>query len=153
MRSRTFIGRRTGFSVLTLVAGAAVLSGCSSVIPPEEKEAIKLGASATVGDAQVENLLVVTEGEGQPARLIGVLLNGSEADIEVAIADEDDETTIALEAGQQYAFHQHPTIFETADDIRGGLVDVEVTAAGETETMKIPVLDESLKWLKPYLPQ
>lgn len=146
--------RRTVLGAILLAVGTASLTGCATEeIPPEEKEAINLGANASVGVVEVENLLVVTQGGEQPARLIGVLLNRSESSVEVEISDDDDEVTIALEPGQQYAFHENPTLFETADEIPGALSDVSVTVGDETEAMRIPIRDGSLNWLKPYVPR
>lgn len=146
--------RTTG--IATLLLAAAGLTGCASEsaseIPPEEKEAINLGANADVGDVEVGNLLLVTRGEGEPARLIGVLLNESESSVEVALSDEDDDATVTLEPGQQFAFHDNPTLFDTADGIPGALADVTVTVGSDTEEMRIPIRDGSLGWLEPYLP-
>lgn len=146
--------RYTALAAMLLAVGTASLTGCATEsIPPEEKEAINLGANASVGTVAVENLLLVTEGEGQPARLIGVLLNQSESNVEVELSDSNDEVTVALEPGQQYAFHEHPTLFETADGAPGALSDVSVTVGDQTEAMRIPLRNGSLNWLDPYVPQ
>lgn len=131
------------------------LAGCaSSEIPPEEKEAINLGSNVDVGPVAVDNLLLVTRGEGEPARLIGVLLNEADTNLTVTLSDEDDEVVVDLESGQQYAFHEHPTIFDTADGTPGALSNVTITveSESETESAKIPIRDGSLPWLEPYLP-
>lgn len=129
------------------------LAGCaSSEIPPEEKEAINLGSNVDVGAVSVDNLLLVTRGEGKPARLIGVLLNEADTDLTVTLSDEDDEISVDLESGQQYAFHEHPTFFDTADGIPGALSDVTIIVESEMESARIPIRDGSLPWLEPYLP-
>lgn len=107
-----------------------------------------------VGPVGVDNLLLVTRGEGEPARLIGVLLNEADTDLTLTLSDEDDEISVDLESGQQYAFHEHPTFFDTADGIPGALSDVTITveSESETESARIPIRDGSLPWLEPYLP-
>lgn len=129
------------------------LAGCaSSEIPPEEKEAINLGSNVDVGPVEVNNLLLVTRAEGEPARLIGVLLNEGDTSLTVTLSDENDEVSVDLESGQQYAFHEHPTFFDTADGIPGALSDVTITVESETKSAKIPIRDGSLPWLEPYVP-
>lgn len=141
-------------SIVSLMIVAAGLSGCAgtSELPPEEKEAINLGANAEAGPVEVGNLLVVTRGESEPARLIGVLLNESEASVEVTLSDEDDEVVVALEPGQQYAFQENPTLFDTADARPGALTDITVSVGSDSETVQVPVRDGTLGWLEPYLP-
>lgn len=152
MKTLSFSSLPAAIGVVLLSVAAVVLSGCSSEIPPYEKEAVNLGTNSTVGSVEIENLLLVTDEKGQPARLIGVLLNGSESNVEVVLADDDDEVTIALEPGQQYAFQEKLTVFETADEIPGALSDVSATVGDESEMMRIPVRNGSLNWLEPYVP-
>lgn len=141
-------GARTVAVLLTIG-----VSGCaSSEIPPEEKEAINLGSNVDVGPVGVDNLLLVTRGEGEPARLIGVLLNEAATRLTVTLSDEDDEISVDLEPGQQYAFHEHPTFFDTADGIPGALSNVSITVESDTELARIPIRDGSLPWLEPYVP-
>jgi hypothetical protein len=111
-----------------------------------------LGMNAEVGPVEVRNLLLVTHGEAEPARLIGVLLNGSEEEIQVTLSDLDDEISVTLDPGQQYAFQEHPTLFETADEIPGAVADVTIAVGTDTESVQIPIRNGSLKWLELYLP-
>lgn len=140
-------------SAVASIVVVAGLSGCAvSDIPPQEKEAINLGVNAEAGPVEVENLLLVTRGEGKPARLIGVLLNTSDTQTQVTLSDQDDEVSLTLQPGQQYAFHDHPTLFKTADDIPGALANVTIAVGEDTESVRIPIRNGSLNWLKPYLP-
>ncbi|WP_104080954.1 hypothetical protein [Cryobacterium sp. Y11] len=147
---------RTGVSAAALMLVVTGLSGCSGVgaprIPPTELGSINLGMNAEVGPVEVRNLLLVTHGEAEPARLIGVLLNGSEAEVQVTLSDQDDEISVPLDPGQQFAFQEHPTLFETADDISGAVADVTITVGADSESVQIPIRDGSLKWLEPYMP-
>ena len=140
---------------MTATALAVMLTACAGAadIPPGEKEAINLGTNAEVGSVSVDNLLLVTRGEARSARLIGVLTNRSETRVEVELSDEDDTVTVTLESGQQYAFHEHPTFFATADDIPGAVATVTIGADDEVESVTIPIRDGSLDWLEPYLPE
>lgn len=136
------------------LVGALLLAGCGSEpTPPQELDAVNLGVNGSAGDLEIENLLLVTSGEGSPARLIGVLLNHQEEDVEVTIADADDEVSVSLEPGQQFAFQETPTILDSSDDIPGSLVDLTVTAGDDSTTLAVPVRDGSLGWLAPYVPE
>ncbi|TFD85164.1 hypothetical protein [Cryobacterium serini] len=147
---------RNRVSAAALVLAVGGLSGCSGVgaprIPPTELGSINIGMNAEVGPVEVRNLLLVTRGEAEPARLIGVLLNGSEEDVQVTLSDQDDEVSVTLDPGEQYAFQEHPTLFETADDISGAVAHVTITVGADTESVQIPIRNGDLKWLEPYLP-
>ena len=151
---RHVVRNRVSAAALVLVVGG--LSGCSGVgaprIAPTELGSINLGMNAEVGLVEVRNLLLVTRGEAEPARLIGVLLNRSEEEIQVTLSDQDDEISVTLDPGQQYAFQEHPSLFETADDISGAVADATITVGADTESVQIPIRNGSLKWLEPYLP-
>jgi hypothetical protein len=156
MDIRRSISQTMTAAALTAVA-AAGLAGCSSAaeqIPPDEKEAINLGANATIGDVEVDNLLLVSRGESEPARLIGVLLNDSTETVELTLADSDDRVAVSLEPGQQYAFQENETLFDTADAQPGSYTDIALSLSGsdDTETASVPVRDGSLNWLSPYVP-
>ena len=152
-RRRVWRNRVSAAALVLVVAG---LSGCSGVgdprIPPTELGSKNLGMNAEVGPVEVRNLLLVTHGEAEPARLIGVLLNGAEKEIQVTLSDQDDEISVTLDPGQQYAFQEHPSLFETADDISGAVADATITVGADTESVQIPIRNGSLKWLEPYLP-
>ena len=138
-------------ALVVIIAG---LSACArpAEIPPREKEAINLGVNAQVGAVAVENLLLVTRAEGQRARLIGVLLNESKMPVRVELSDRDDKVSVALEPNEQYAFHEHPAVFHTADDAPGALQEVSIAVGTNQDSVRIPVRDGTLSWLKPYLP-
>lgn len=153
--SNTRSTRPSRWSVGAALIGAGVaLTACSGGgIPPEEKEAINLGTNAEIGSVVVSNLLIVTRGESESARLIGVLLNESDAAAEVTLSDADDQVVVDLQPGQQYAFHEHPALFTTADDAPGAVTSITVTVGERgSESLTVPVRDGTLEWLKPYLP-
>jgi len=144
--------------LLVATASLAALLGLAGCAPDhserlEELEAVNLGTNAEVGAVSFDNMLVVTRGEGEPARLMGVLLNTSEAPVEVGIADADDATTVTLAAGEQYAFQEHEVVFATADDRPGSRLPLTLEVDGEREELPVPVRNGTLDWLEPYLPE
>jgi hypothetical protein len=145
------------FIASALLAPLLALVGCSS--EPEyserleELEAVNLGTNAQVGAVSFDNLLVVTRGEGEPARLMGVLLNQGEQAVEVAIADADDSTSVTLSPGQQFAFQENVVVFDTADDRPGSRIELTLSVDGDEDAVPVPVRNGSFEWLEPYLPE
>lgn len=139
----------------TSLVALAGLAGCAPDTSErlEELEAVNLGVNAEVGPVSFDNMLVVTRGEGQPARLMGVLLNSSEESVDVTIADADDSTAVTLEPGQQFAFQENAVVFDTADDRPGARAELTFTVEGESDSSPVPVRNGSLDWLEPYLPE
>lgn len=142
--------RRPITKVIAITLATLGLSSCAA--PTDNWAAVNLGVNVEVGHVRVDNLLVVTRDQGQPARLIGVMLNSSKHDVQVALSDEDDEVSIALDPGQQYAFQENPTLFGSADDIPGALASVDIRVGNDTKSVRIPIRNGSLNWLKPYVP-
>lgn len=138
-------------SLLALVG----LAGCAPDTSErlEEIEAVNLGTNEEVGPVSFDNMLVVTRGEGEPARLMGVLLNTSDRTVEVSIADADDATAVTLQPGEQFAFQENAVVFDTADDRPGSRLPLTLEVEGEREELPVPVRNGTLDWLEPYLPE
>lgn len=87
-------------------AGAAAvavlaLAGCSYVNPitTNENYAASDGIQLLADEFQAVNLMVVTEGEGEPATLLGTLYNPSAEDLEVEVSfDAETATTVTVPA-------------------------------------------------------
>ena len=101
----------------------------------------------------MENLLLISEGKGKPARIIGLVLNTSDEQARVTLSDDDDSTTIVLKPEQQYSFHEKATVFATADVPPGSRTKIDVDTAGQSATVSVPVRNGQLDWLKPYVPK
>lgn len=140
--------------VLLGLLGAAALGGCASgdEPAPREEEAINLGANKTIGSVEAENVLLVTRAEGEPARIIGLLLNTSDEQVHVTISDDDDSTELTLDPQEQYSFHEHATVLDTADARPGSLTGITVDTGDEQTAFSVPVRDGRLGWLQPYVP-
>lgn len=140
-----------------LLAPLLALAGCAPESDYSERldelEAVNLGTNAEVGAVSFDNLLVVTRGEGEPTRLMGVLLNQGEEAVDVTIADADDSTSVTLSPGQQFAFQENVVIFDTADDRPGSRVELSLTVDDAEDAVPVPVRNGSLEWLEPYLPE
>ncbi|WP_156710940.1 hypothetical protein [Yonghaparkia sp. Soil809] len=138
----------------TMTASLLGLAGCAPDVSErlEDLEAVNLGTNAEVGPVSFDNMLVVTRGEGEPARLMGVLTNFSNETIDVTIADADDSTDVMLLPGQQFAFQENVVVLDTADDRPGARIELTFTVEGETDSAPVPVRNGTLEWLEPYIP-
>ncbi|WP_062292605.1 hypothetical protein [Demequina phytophila] len=145
--------------VLSLAAAVALATaGCSAVNPITTQQAYDAsdGMSVEVGDVKGLNLLVITEGEGEPAVLIGSLHNYGEEPIEVsvglgtgeAVAVEVPAGTSVQLGGEEDETH----VTGTSSAAPGGLQDVVLMSeqAG-TITETVPVLDGTLPEYEPEL--
>ncbi len=148
-------GKRT-LRLVTVLVGASVLpatlAGCYVRDDPGI-EVVAAGAEAEVGPIEIAGMVLVSRDEGKPGRLLGTLFNNSDADVEVTLADEDDEVTVTVEASGDLGFDTNPHTFETVAQIPGSLVPVTVTAGEESTEVQVPVMNGSLERYRPYLPE
>jgi hypothetical protein len=75
---------------LTALALAAVLSGCAVFSPMSTQENYNPGdgVAAGLGDVEVRDLLVVGSQEGEPARVLGFVVNNSDDDVTITISSD-----------------------------------------------------------------
>jgi hypothetical protein len=144
---------RTVASALLAGAATAVLAGCGLVTPqattfqydPSD------GVSATVGDVEVEGLLVITD-DGELGNLLFTAVNGSDAGVNLNVQYDSSAGrqthTIALAASSTYDVGYGPLgqfAVEDIDSPAGSLLPVYLQygdAAGAQ--VLVPVLDGSL---------
>ncbi|MHA7144952.1 hypothetical protein ACX80U_09575 [Arthrobacter sp. TmT3-37] len=116
-------------------------------------DAIAVGEDGSVGQVKLLSVLLVSEDEGEPARLLGTLDNETDEPLEVTLSDEDDSVTVTVAANDQYPFDTNEAVFDTAGDAPGANTTITVEADGETTELTIPVLDGTLERYQPYLPE
>lgn len=145
-----------------LVLGASALlvttAGCSAIagdepLPPEELEAIALGANAEVSDVAARSIVLVAADRGEPGRLLGTLFNGGDAPVEVELSDEDDAVVVEVPAGGLVALEEQEFLLGTVEQIPGSYVELGMDVDGEAVEMQVPVRDGSLEAYAPYLPE
>jgi len=93
---------RPRFAALLVAASAGlVLSGCSFFSPDTSLEpyAPAEGLQTELGDLMVRNMLVVSEGGGEPGLLIGALVNRGEDDVTVGVEVGGTTAEIGVPAG------------------------------------------------------
>lgn len=146
------------------VASAVVLGGCSATnqittiddYPPSD------GVAITVDEVRALNLLVLTEGEGEPGLLVGALTNTSGEDTTVTLeveggtsvdVDVPSAGTVLLTGGEAHErYRSEDVVLEAVATPPGGLTTVTVsTPAGGSSEVSVPVLDGTLGEYAPLL--
>ena len=130
-----------GMLLIAIIAGVA-LERCS--MTPGARLELGPGQDVTVGQVQGEDLKLVTEGAGEPARLLGTLTNPSSASVEVTVRDSDDTAMVAISAGESFSFTDTPTIFRTVDAAIGEKATMSLTSPGGKQDVPIPVYEGPL---------
>ena len=145
--------RQTKKSRAALAAGVVglglVLSACSP-ITTDKPYAASDGVRAQAGDMTVENIMIVTEGEGQPGRLLGGATNtGTEAgELLLATADGASSLGIPIDSRSTVNFFADgtATFFESVPVAPGSILPMTITdPSGVTTPVSVPVLDGTLE--------
>lgn len=153
-------------AVLALGAGAALgLSGCSVTNPIQSQAdyAPSDGVRVTVGDLIVQNLLVVSAGEGEPGNVSGAISNEGQDDARVGLALEDGTEigSLTVEPGQNLLIGVDEALTAETTELRvdevpappGAMIQVTITSdRGGATTTPVPVLDGTLEQYEHLLP-
>ena len=89
-------------AAVTVAVAAVVLAGCSYVNPitTQEYYAASDGVHLNIDDIEAQNLIVFTNGEGEPAALVGVLVNRGIEDVQLRVTfDGETLTEVSSPAG------------------------------------------------------
>ncbi|KAE8762565.1 hypothetical protein [Georgenia thermotolerans] len=150
--------RRTAIAATTLGV-ALVLGGCTATNPitTQYSYAPSDGVLVQVGDGvSVENLMVLTEGEGQPGHVLGAVVNRSTEDVRVSLQIGDGGATVPLRvpAKGTVNFTNDKITTPSVGIAPGGVLPATVSAdnAGNV-SVDIPVLDGTIPPYDEYLRQ
>jgi hypothetical protein len=155
--SPSTVFRRTAAS-LCAAAAIASMSGCAMIagdepLPPEELEAIALGANGEVADVAARSIVIVASDRGEPGRLLGTIVNRGDDAVQVELSDADDSVVVEVPAGDLVALEEQEFLLETVEQIPGSYVEIGFAADGEDTDLQVPVRDGSLEAYAPYLPE
>jgi len=113
------------------------------------------GVNAQFGDIKVRNAMIVSDGEKNPGRLLGSIFNGSAQDVTVTVnGAQGSQTQVRVKANNEVSLNESSdaAILSTSGGAPGSLVSLEFSGEGKTASVKVPVLDGTIKEYKPYLP-
>lgn len=134
----------------TTALAVVALAGCSYVNPitTQEYYAASDGVHLNIDDVEAQNLIVFTSGEGEPAALVGTLVNRGSEDMELQVTfDNQVATAITAPAGSSVILSPIDGVeaLGTSPVIPGQLTDVAfLTDADALFTYSIPVMDGTL---------
>jgi hypothetical protein len=150
---------KMAMAAAALSIGLLGLTGCGYV--NEQQTSVQYVASdgirADVGPVQLRNMLIVSAGEKQPGRVIGAVYNSSSKDVKVTLKGaEGAQTEVPVKKNSYTLLNEsaNPAILSTSGGKPGSLVDIQVTEDGTNvnKTVKVPVVDGTLKEYAAYLP-
>jgi predicted nuclease of predicted toxin-antitoxin system len=161
VRSTAMNRAQRGKLALTAAAlGASLLTaGCGYITPQQTSHQYSAsdGIRADLGPLQLRNILIVSKGENEPGRLIGAVYNSSSKDVKLTVnGAKGSQTEVPVKANGYTLLNQDSdaAVLSTTGGKPGSLVDLKVSENGTnvSNTVKVPVLDATLKEYKDYVP-
>jgi len=145
----------------SVMAGALLLAACSPTIttkPYAPSDGVRVNLTDHVRGI---NLMVVTEGEGEPGSVLGALANDSSESVSFVLTAEGAEPlsvevpaggTVYLNADQEDSAQvAQPQIASVASH-PGGDLEATLSGAGVEEDFFLPIMDGTLPEYQAYLP-
>jgi len=154
-------GQRGKLAMATAALGIGLLSvtGCGYINPQQTSEQYSAsdGTHADLGPLQLRNMMIISEGEDKPGRVIGAVYNSSSSDVTLTIGGAGSSQTEIPVKKNSYAL-----LNDSSDEVTlsstggkpGSLVEVSIRENGTNQnaTFKVPVLDATIVDYKQYLP-
>lgn len=147
---------------LSLIAaigiGAMAFTGCSAINQQSTtmKVTVSDGVNTDLGQLQLRNVLVVSEAAGAPGNIAGTFYNRSDSDITLTVSGAKGaraEITVAPGAPKVLGVDTPRVELDPVVQAPGSIESLELsTSAGESKSVKVPVLDGTLAEYKPMLP-
>lgn len=138
------------FVAAAVAVAAVTLAGCSYVNPitTQEYYAASDGVHLNIDDIEAQNLIVFSSGAGEPAALVGVLVNRGTEDVQVRVSF-DGETATEIDSPAGSVVHLSPVDGVNVPGISpvtpGQLTEVGFATGAEAYfSQQIPVMDGTL---------
>lgn len=113
------------------------------------------GIVENVGEVELRNILVVSNGDGEEGRLLGTVVNASPEDVDFSLATGGTTLTWNIASGDKVVFEDAPDSEVTVpnvDTLPGTGLRADAGNGTETVMVNIPVVDGTLKDYREYLP-
>lgn len=147
---------RAGAGSLAVFAMLGV-AGCSAINPQATTNVYSAsdGVKDDIGDVAFRHIALVGQEEGQPARLIGSVINDSphdDATVEISAAGETFE--VSVPAGESVSLEEEEEfIVPSLDTLPGSMEELTFTVNGESDTVEASVLNGVLAEYRHLLPE
>lgn len=155
------LGRRGKLAMATAALGVGLLSvtGCGYINPQQTTEQYSAsdGTRTDLGSLQLRNMLIISDGENKPGRVIGAVYNTSSTDAKLTINGAGGSQVQVPVKKNSYVLLNDSTaavILSTTGAKPGSLEDVTIRedGTGQDAKFQIPVLDGTIVDYKKYLP-
>lgn len=147
--------KRAGLSAAA-VAALLTATGCSAINPVATAEvgyAPADGIVTQLGEINLTNLLIVATGAEEEGRLLGSIDNASGEDLTVTVDTGVATAEIDVPAGSTVMLEEtDPVILDPAGAMPGLMVETEISAAGQSVTESVPVLDHTFERYAEFIP-
>ena len=114
------------------------------------------GIVENVGEVELRNLLVVSNGDGEAGRVLGTVVNASPDNVDFSLAMGGTTLTWNIESGDKVIFEDITTEAEVTvpnvDVLPGTGLRADASNGAETVELKVPVVDGTLEDYREYLP-
>ena len=140
------------------LATAALLgaTGCSAINPQATtiEYAPSDGIIATVGEAEVRNLLLVSGESEAEGRYSGSVANSSEEPIEVSLTVNGTTTRVSVPGGEVLSLEtsENEHVIPSTGTFPGGMAQGTIEVDGQSQDVQIPVLDGTLPEYREFVP-
>ena len=154
-------GQRGKLAMATAALGIGLLSvtGCGYINPQQTSEQYSAsdGTRTDLGPLQLRNMLIISDGENKPGRVIGAVYNSSSKDVKLTVKGAGGSQTQVSVKKNSYTLLNDSTdaaILSTTGGKPGTVVEVTIAEDGTNQNakFKIPVLDSTIVDYKKYLP-
>src|SRR6476619_200952 len=147
-------GQRGKLEMATAALGIGLLSvtGCGYINPQQTSVQYSAsdGTRTDLGPLQLRNMMIISDGEGKPGRVIGAVYNTSSNDVKLTINGASGyQNQVPVKKNSYVLIH-----VSTSGGKPGSLVEVTIREDGTNADakFKMPVLDASITDYKKYLP-
>ncbi|MGJ9404428.1 hypothetical protein [Arthrobacter sp. KK5.5] len=153
--AQKFRGRRAvaAAALATMALGA---TGCAAINPQATtmQYAPSDGFSVDIAGIQGRNMMLVANSADEEARLIGSLINSTDAPLTITLEVAENTVSIDVPADSTKKLEDdaNKTIVPNSGAEPGALTSVRMAVSGASTQQSIPVVNGALAEYRPYLP-
>jgi hypothetical protein len=154
-------GRRGKLAIATAALGIGLLSvtGCGYINPQQTSEQYSAsdGTRTDLGPLQLRNMMIVSDGQDKPGRVLGAVYNTSSKDAKLTINGANGSQTQVPVKKNSYTLlndSSDSAVLSSTGGKPGSVVEVTIRedATNTDAKFKMPVVDGTIVDYKQYLP-
>lgn len=149
--TRRILGLAAAATLSLALTGCAFASPVSTQMDYAPSDGARVVLSQEGSDVRLENVMVLTAGEGEAAQIFGIIANDSGEDATVTVAIEGESSDVDVPAGGVANLEDEVDPYEGLDLAPGATVTGSFTYQG-TVSHEVPILDGTLEPYDQYLP-